>query len=158
MNEICVTISGTNRVELAKNLRVWADNLEGAPASKTGKVEAADRHVNDDEDEDFAPKAKATKKAAAAFDDDEEEAPVKKSASKKAATSFDEEDEEEAPVVKKAKAPKLTIDDVIGACKLYAKENGRPATLALLKKKFKTTSVSDLKPEQFAAVIEVMTA
>lgn len=100
--------------------------------------------------------------------DEEEEliAPVNKTATKKAAASFDDEevhsddDEEEAPVAKKTKAKKVTLDDVNDACKARAAsvggKEGRSEVLTILKKKFKTTSVSELKPEQYAAVIAAM--
>lgn len=80
----------------------------------------------------------------------------------------DESDEEdEAPVKKKAtaKPKKLTVNDVIDACKAYTNagiENGKPgpvarkATVAILEKKFKVKSVSDLEPEQYADAIKAL--
>lgn len=101
-----------------------------------------------DEDEDFTPKAKKTKvKAKASFDVEEDE------------ESEDEADEVEMKASKK-KAPKLTIDDVNDACKAKAQsiggKEGRQIVLGVLKKKFKTTSVSELKPEQYALAIAAM--
>lgn len=113
-----------------------------------------------DEDEDFGKKP-APKKKAAAFDEEEEDdvTPAAKKAAKKAAASFDEEEEEDAPAPAK-KAKKITLDDVNDACKARARstggKEGRAEVLALLKKKFKTESVSELKPEQYAACVALM--
>jgi Tfp pilus assembly protein PilE len=58
------------------------------------------------------------------------------------------------------KAKKLTINDVNDACKSRAMQTGgkegRNEVLSILKKKFKATSVSELKPEQYAAAISAM--
>lgn len=158
--------------------------LGGAP--KAGKVSAAtesdedETTADEEEDDDFSSTRKAAtkaaaKKVAASFDDEDEEeaasddapeadeeeeelAPKKRGRPRK--TSFDEEDEEEEkPTPKKAK--KLTADDVNDACKLRAKRNGggkdgRNEVLAILKKKFKVTSVMDLKEDQYAKVIAAM--
>ncbi len=104
-------------------------------------------------------------------DDEEDEAPpVKKAKAKPAPQSFDDEDEddceslepeddeEDDPPAKKtkAKAPKFTLDDVNDAAKARAAGGKRAEVLAILKKKFKVQSVSDLKPEQYQACIEAM--
>ncbi len=123
------------------------DRLEKL-AGKVGTTKAAAAVDEDEEteteteaDEDFAPK-KALKKAAASSFDDEDET----------------EEEEEAPKAKaKTKAKALTEADVNEACKAYAKEHGVAETKALLKKKFKTMSIKELKPEQYAAAIALMT-
>lgn len=114
-----------------------------------------------DADEDFAPKAKKTT-AATKFDDDEDAAPV----AKKTAAPVEDEDSDGdfmAPPVKtaaKAKAKKLTVDDVNDACKAKAVSiggaEGRKEVLGILKKKFKTQSVSELQPEQYAEAIAAM--
>lgn len=148
MNQVTVTVSGASRVELVKNLRAFADNLDGSPAqAKTGKVVAQEdvEETADADDEEFAPKKKPAKKVAASFDDEAEE---------EVEETEDEEVEEEAPKAKKAKAP--TKDDVNEACKLHAKRHSFDDTKALLMKKFKTSSVSKLKPEQYPAVIAAM--
>jgi hypothetical protein len=120
-------------------------NTDSAPSAKSRKAPAQVEETEEVEsdDEDFAPKKSTAKKAAASFDDDEEN------------------DEEEAPP-KKKKAPKISLDDVNDACKARAVEEGggktgRGIVVAILKKKFKTESVGELKPEQYAAVIEAMT-
>lgn len=67
-------------------------------------------------------------------------------------------EEEETPPKKTAaaKAPKIDAKMVNDACKAHAKKNGFENTKNLLMKKFKTSSVSKLKPEQFADVLKVM--
>lgn len=73
----------------------------------------------------------------------------------------EDDDEDEKPKAKKAK--KLTADDVNEACKallsaLGGGKTARAKVLGILKKKFKTESVSELKPDQYAAVIKAMEA
>jgi hypothetical protein len=94
--------------------------------------------MTEDEDTDFTPKKKSTKKAGVEFSDEYEEG---------------EPDADPAP---KKKAKKLTIEDVNAACKAYATENGVKKTKALLKKKFGSESLSDLEEDQWAAVIAAM--
>ncbi len=55
-----------------------------------------------------------------------------------------------------SKPPKHTADDINAACKLRAKQSGRPHVLNILKKKFGVTSISDLQPHQYGDVIEAM--
>lgn len=157
-NKIAVTVTGANRVELVKQLRAFADNLDGTPATVDGEVAAK-------------PAAKAkpapAKKAAPppADDDDDFKAEVADDA------GFDEADETEAlseedgfdepPAktakgTKTAKPKKLTLDDVNDACKAHAAAKGRKETLAVLQKKFKTQSVTALKPEQYEACVSAM--
>lgn len=149
---------GATNVEIANQLRWQANLIEGiepkaASAVKNTKAAAATAPIADDDDEDFAPKAEGKKsKAAASFDDEAEEAET------------DDDDADfttPAPKAeKKTKAKKLTIDDVNDACKARAAKTGgkagRQEVLALLKKKFKTESVSDLKVEQYADAITAM--
>jgi hypothetical protein len=136
-------------------------------AGKSGKaVAAADSEAEEtdapeeapaEEEEDFAPKKKTASKkaAAAAFEEEEEETE---------APEAEEEEEADftAPPAKKAaaKQKKLTVDDVNDACKALASsiggKPGRAKVLAILKKNFKTESVSELKPEQYAACVAAM--
>lgn len=67
-----------------------------------------------------------------------------------------EELEEKPKAKKEAPAKKLTDKDVNAAALAHAKENGRPATLAILNKKFKVKSILELKPEQYGAVITAL--
>ena len=157
-NQVTVTVSGANRVEIVKNLRAFADNLDGAPAAaKTGKVvatETADEveAADDADDEEFAPKKKTAAKKGASFDD---EAEAEVEADDEA--EVEDEEVEEAPAPKKsAKAKAPTKEDVNEACKAHAKRHSFATTQALLLKKFKTKSVSTLKPEHYPAVIAAM--
>lgn len=160
MSKITVTVSGANRVELVENLRAFADNLDGTPAAPTGKVtKSASKPAPAkkaaappaDEDDDF--KADDGGAEPAGFDDDAaEEAPAEEE-------GFEEEPPKKAAPAKGTKAAskkKITLDDVNDACKAHAAAKGRPATLDILKKKFKTQSVTALKPEQYEACISAM--
>lgn len=74
-----------------------------------------------------------------------------------------EEDEDfTTPPPKKAKVKALTSEDVNEACKARAArtggKSGREEVLTILKKKFKTQSISDLKEDSYAAVIAAMKA
>lgn len=159
-NSISVVVTGANRVELVERLRAFADNLDGAPATISGKATKSQARpaasskkaaVAEEEDDGFVAKedtgepdgfgddATAADDAAGDGEDFTEE-PPKKSAAKGT----------------KAKAKKITLDDVNDACKAHAQANGRKATLETLQKKFKTQSVTALKPEQYEACISAM--
>lgn len=164
--ELVIT-AGAEWKEWLANLEKQIDRLErlqeGAKDEAAPAVESDDA---EDEDEDEAPaKAKSKpkskpKKVAEAFDDDEEdEAPAEDDGEDEAG----EEDEDEAPTAKanKSKSKKLTPDDCNDAAKTLAKaiggKPGRDAVLKLMKKQFRTVSVSELKPEQYADFIAAMT-
>lgn len=119
---------GATSQEIAQALRAQADFLAGATKEKR------------------APAAKAA---------DEEEDDFKAKGVDDGGFDADEEPEEEKPK-KSTKAKKITLDEVNDACKAHAGANGREATLAILKKKFKTESVAALKPEQYEACISAM--
>lgn len=130
-----------------------AANRKNTDAAEAAPLEAEAAPLEEDEtieetDDEFASKKKSSKKKASVDfgtedEEDTAEEPVE-----------DEAEEEPPPPKKKAKAP--TLDDVNRACKAYSKENGFDETKALLQKKFKTSSVTKLKPEQYAQVIAVM--
>jgi hypothetical protein len=154
-NEITVSVSGANRVELVEKLRAFADNLDGAPAETNGKVvttkkptttKSATAPVDEEVDDDF----KSEGPADGGFEDDggfeEEQQPPAKTAKPAAA----------AKTGKAAKPKKITLDDVNDACKAHAQANGRPATLDVLQKNFKTQSVTALKAEQYEKCIALM--
>lgn len=141
---------GSTPQTIAAALRMQAGILEGrAPKVASSRKntdapvveEEEAEEVEVDEDEDFAPKKSKKKAAAKVFEEDDEE-----------------EVEEEAPPKKKAKAKKVTVDDVNDACKARAASGSRAEVLGILKKKFKVASVSELEPEQYAAVIAAMEA
>lgn len=157
---------GTTPDRIAAKLRFHAGLLEGMKpkdASSRKNTEAAKTvSIDDNEgeleenDEDIAPPKKtAKKKPVASFDEDEEE---------EEEDDENEEDEDEDTVIEKKtakpKMSKITPKMVGDACKLRAQETGgkegRQEVLTILKKKFGVTSVSALKPEQYASVIKAM--
>lgn len=138
---------------------------------------------NTDDFEENAEPAKRgrPKKAAASFDDedggDEEElaasAPTKRGRPKKEAASFDDEnetDDEETDEIstaslKKGKPKKITLDDLNDAAKERVKsliENGstskeaRNKVVLLLQRKFKTDTLTEIEPADYAKAIEVL--
>lgn len=115
-----------------------------------GKAAAA--AVDEEEEE--------TEVAAAAVDEEEEELAAKPKPKKKAAANFgDEEEEDEEPAAapaKAAKAKKITADQVNDACKAHAAENGIKATKALLLKKFKTASITEIDSAKYGEVLKAM--
>lgn len=171
--EIKVLAGAESKAFLA-DLTKQIDRLErlggvkaAAPAAEdaddTGSDDAPDADESDDDDFAAAPKnvkaavKSAAKKTAASFDeDDADDAPA-------ASTEDDDDADFTAPpakAAKPAKAKKITVDDVNDACKAKASsiggKEGRAKVLALLKKHFKTESVSELKPEQYEACIKAM--
>lgn len=137
---ITVSVQGPDRVSLVKNLRAFADNLDGAPAPAKGKGRAEPNIDTQKEDFDEEPEAVVVsgKKAQAVaddFDDDFEEAPLKKP-------------------TKGKKGP--TKEDVFAACKAHASRHTFEETKALLQKKFKTASVNKLSENQYASVLEAL--
>jgi hypothetical protein len=140
--KIQVTVSGENRVELAARLRAFADNLDGKPAGKNGKVTGKTAKAESFDEDDAAEEAEVD----ADFDDSADEG-----------EDFDGDADEPAP--KKKKAKKLTVADVNAACKAYATSLGKTGfakTKARLKKKFGTESISELDEEQWPLVIKLM--
>jgi hypothetical protein len=103
--------------------------------------------VDTDDDDDFVTDA--------ATDEPDDE-------SFEAASDDDEDDDFTAPPPKKAKAEKakkVTIAQVNEACKARAQaggKKGRAEVLGILKKNFKTESISEIKPEQYGKVIDAM--
>jgi predicted transcriptional regulator len=154
--EVAMLVGAESKAFLA-TLTEQIDRLEkltagiAAPTKATKKAAAPapveDEEAEESEDKEFTAPTKATKKAAAkSFDEDESE--------------NEEAEEETAPAPKSKKAKKVTLDDVNDACKARAADTGgkegRTEVLGILKKKFKVASVSELKPEQYQAVIEAM--
>lgn len=123
------------------------EKLAGVTGSKAAKATEAEE--TEEEEEDFGTKKPKAKKAKG-FDEEEEE---------EEEAEEEEEEEEEAP--KKKAKKKIDLDDVNDACKKKCIEEGggkegRAVVLKILKKNFKTESVTDLKPEQYAKAIELM--
>lgn len=177
--ELVITVKdGATNTDIARTLRHQANLIDGmdpkqaastqacstpempalsgtkpAATNNTSKKAAAAAPV--DEDDDFKSDDRGVEPEG--FDEDDE--PV-------AAASFEDasEEEEAKPAAAKksakakanGKAKKITLDDVNDACKAHAQAKGRPATLAVLQNKFKTQSVTALKPEQYEACISAM--
>lgn len=160
--------SGATPTDMAAHLRFQAGLLEGMEPKVASSVKNTSAEV---EAEEPAPKAKRgrpakeTKVAAAESFDEDEETEVEETETEEESfeeESFeDEEAEEEAPAPKKAKAKKVTLDDVNDACKAFARANGggkegRDMVLKLLKKNFKTTSISELAVEDYAKALKLL--
>lgn len=158
-----------------------AESIEGATKKMKAKAKEAiaETAVPEDDEEEFAAKPpKKGKKAAvktAAFDEDEDEETDESEPAEDDdededgnAADFDEDEDEDeddeeteeaaAPVKKKGPGrPKNpTLDEVNDACKRRAAGGKRAEVLAILKKNFKTQTVSELKPDQYKACIEAM--
>lgn len=131
--------------ELVGRLEKVSGKLTTAPAADDDADDASDdvdtdaegeeTETTDDDDGDFGAEAGEDDTAE---DDFDEPAPKKKAAAKE------------------TKAAKLTAKDVNAACKERAGRTNRADVLGILKKKFKVTSVTELKPEQYADVIKTM--
>lgn len=153
---------GAESKEWLADLTKQIDRLEKMQAENTVTTAGAVDTVEVEADEDFAPKKPAKKSAAAkAFEEEAEEEETEESEE----TEEEEEEGFTAKVTKVGKAgkpKKLTLDDVNDACKGRAAatggKKGRGEVLAILKKKFGTESVSELKPEQYAACVAAMGA
>lgn len=144
------------------------EKLNGLLDDKTADTDETEDSVlvdvDDADDEDFAPKKKPAKKGNS-FDEDEDETEDAEEDEDAETTENEEDDEtEEAeeddePAPKKkssTKAKKLTVDDCNDAARELAKKHGRSAVLDIMKKNFKTKSVTELKPEHFGKFIELM--
>lgn len=170
-----VLMAGAQSKEFLDDLTKLVTRLEKAAGKKVSKATEADEDEETDEEEDdealATKKKKKSKKTAKTSDDDEdeegeeeddeeeeteEEEEDESDEEKEDADEEEEDDEEESSTKKKKKSKKLTVDDVNDACMAKAKEEDRKVVLGILKKKFKVTSVTELKPDQYAAVIKAM--
>jgi hypothetical protein len=163
-------LAGSESKAFLVGLTKQIDRLEKISKGLTGSTEIRDASEEDDEDEDFS--SKPAKKKSASFEEDEETEETEETEESEEDEETDEEEETEetdededepAPVQTKkgrGRPKKLTVDDVNDACKTKAAsiggKEGRTAVLTILKKKFKTQSVSELKPDQYQACIEAM--
>jgi hypothetical protein len=142
MNTIEVTLRGANLQEIAKQAQL----LFGTTTTATAPVR----------------QTPTTKKAAAEIESDftlDEVAETEVETETTDEVGFDlsaDEDDTETPAPVKTKAKKYTEKDLQTAAKNHAKVYGRPKTQALLTKKFKVKSLLELKPDQFASVIETL--
>lgn len=158
---------GDESKKFLQELTNQLDRLEKLSSKKKADEEVEDdlrldtnassepEEADDDEDEDFAPKKKAKAKTKD-FDEDEEEDETSGESEESDGDDEDSEEDEEPAPKKKTKEKKLTEDDINDAAKAHAGVKGRKATLALMLKKFKTQSVSDIKPEEYAKFIATL--
>ncbi len=161
-------LAGAESKAFLVDLTKVVDRMERAAGILAGKTEVAEVETDDDvpaadegDDDDFAVKPVkaavkgAAKKTAAAFekDDTPAEAEAEEESDDFTATPA------KAAKTKPARVKKITLDDVNDACKARAKaggKKGRAEVLAILKKNFKTESVSDLDEDQYSTCIELM--
>lgn len=142
-------LAGAETKQFLVDLTKQIDRLEAlanaalSSERESGSTEPEERDTN----EDFEPKKSKAKPVPApdlSSDGDDD----------------DGEPDFKAPPAKKEKVKKVTVDDVNDACKARAMVKGgklgRSEVLTILKKKFKTESVSELKPEQYAECIGAM--
>jgi len=177
--QITITVKdGATNTEIAAALRWRANLIDGmepkaassvANTSTPGEVKTATKakaqaapapEADDAGDEDFAAapaKKTSGKKAAAAasFEDEDDSAEEAQTSSEADDAGDDDDFMAEAPKTK-AKAKKITVNDVNDACKAKAKASDRKAVLAILKKQFGVTSVTELDQKQYADVIKAM--
>lgn len=90
-----------------------------------------------------------------------EPAPKKVATKKAAATAFDDEEEAEEPAAPPKKAKAVTPKEANDACIAAVRARGnnkkaREEVLAILKKKFKTTSVQEIDPKNYAELIKAV--
>lgn len=156
--QLVITVKdGATNKDIAAALRFQANLIAGMePKAAAARENTDTAEETEDEDDGFTetpPKSgKGTKgkksQAAASFDEDD--------GGDDTVDETEDEDFTAPPKGKAAKGKKVTIDMVNDACKAKAADSSRKEVLALLKKHFKTQSVSEIKPELYAKVIEVM--
>lgn len=178
--EIAVLAGAESKAWLA-GFTQQVDRLEKI-AKKLGGAAPAETDADDDagdDGEEAAPKKSAkkapAKKAAAKADDDDFNDDAGDDGDAGDSDDFsddagggegdddfgDDGDDEPAPKkapAKKEKAPALKHKDVVAACKEAAGRSNRATVLSMLKKKFKVSSTTDLKAEQYAEAIEELKA
>ncbi len=142
--DIQVIVKGTTPAEITKRLADAVTAWGGVKATATPKKKAAavvedmDEETLGEEDEveaDEIPDEDATEDAEVEDDSDEEA--------------------EEKPEPKKAKGKAITEKDVTKAAMAYSKANNRAAAFAILKKHFKTKSISEIPKDKYALAIKL---
>jgi hypothetical protein len=153
-NQITVSVTGASRVELVKRLRAFADNLDGTPAGTDGKVTKTTKKAAK-QSEDFDSEVTEGEQTEMDFDSGTDDT----TETLEASDDSDEDFTTPSKPTKTTKAKKITVAEVNDACKARAKAGGakgREHVLKILKTKFKTESISDIKPELYGKVIEAM--
>lgn len=163
--EVALLVGSESKQWLAEATRI-VEKMEAL----LQKVEDATEDVkkeSDDVDEDFPsdspkkfPKAKVVPLKAKDVTFDDEWKDDEETSAKDPSDGPEEDEDFIAPPPKKDKVKALTSEDVNEACKARAARTGgkagREEVLTILKKKFKTQSISDLKEDSYAAVIAAM--
>lgn len=152
-------LAGAETKEFLADLTAQVDRLEElVKGGALDKKNTATVAPEEDDEEEATPVKKSAKKSKVVEKEEEDEEEDEEAEEEEDEESGDEEEEDEAP--KKGKTKKVTVDDVNDACKARAAatggKEGRKEVLAILKKKFKTETVSDLDPAQYAACIAAM--
>lgn len=167
---------GTKPQDIAQKLRWHAGLLEGlSPKDAASIKNTSGAEVAEDEKLDSVPAPRgrpakgpktAKQRIAAAFGagddvgpltDANDDIPVEDDSE----TETADDDFTDAPATKAEKGPVINLKDVNEACKAKMQaegggKSGREAVLAILKKKFKTQTLSDLDADQYAAVVKAM--
>lgn len=149
---------GAESKQWLSDLQATVAKLEKLQGKKPKEEPEADEPEEDD-DEELAPKKKKKAKSVDLDDDADEEEETE-------SDDEDDADEEEETPKKSTKKKKLTDDDVNTACKERVarlmesdgmdQKEARAEVVGILKKKFKVKNVAELEPEQYEAVIKVM--
>jgi hypothetical protein len=146
---------GSTPTDIANTLRFHANLFEGMdPKAAASRKNTAAPETGGEDFEAPTTTTKTSKKAAAkAAPADDESADFSEET-----TTSDEDDfmAAAAPETKAATKKKYTANDVNDACKAKAQASDRATVLGILKKKFKVSSVTELKPDQYADVITAM--
>jgi hypothetical protein len=140
--------SNADNATIAAALRMRAGLFEGLSAKQ-----AASRK-NTDANDDFE-KAEEEVVAQESFDLDSET----ETETETLEDDFMSEEKETTAAKKAAKAKKVTIEEVNAACKARARaggKDGRKQVLAILKKQFKTESITEIAQNEYANVIKAM--
>jgi hypothetical protein len=158
METVTLTITGQNLGELAAKAMTFAQTaqegikLGAAPTTAQKILKKAKKAAVEAEETDLemADEELVDDTLDAAGSDDE--------ALEMGFDAADEDEVEETPkkTAAKTKTAKVTEKDVNAACLAHARKHTRPKTLELLKKKFKVGSISELKPDQYSAVISAL--
>lgn len=163
MAKVAINVICDTQEEADAVLAVAFGSTKPAAGKGKGKKKAPPADVEDDieddsDDEDDAPakpakkaKGKAKSKPAADVEDDddsEDDSDDEEDDAESDDDSEDDSDDEDGP----------TLAQVVQEFQRYAKKNGRPAALDILRKKFKVKSVNELEESTYTKVIAALKA
>jgi len=159
--ELAILAGAESKAFLA-DLTTQIDRLEKLTSGKSIKDIENESEIPEEtygaedevEDDDFGvkPTKNAKKSQASVFEDEEDDSGVEE-------LNFKETAKAPKAAPKKAKAKKVTLDDVNDACMARAMaggKNGFKEVKGILKKKFKTESISELEESQYQECIDAM--